>query len=246
MSALPPNADIGTQPPDVCFVPKADMAAISLAIFAAIRPAPFWSAAWPVIAVPGLALCGCFKGPEGARPLDILNMRRQGFWGAKLPGALRWRPRRSEQERLGIRRQSEAYETIGGHRVRRTGPHRPRRDPQQHNRYRGCAAFAPCDPQRGASGNLFLDRRAGARTPVRGPSVGVPQRTYFAAARRARRRGPVHRSRKYFLSRLNYRPTPHRAAARKRPAGRDGPGRNPAPGNPGRFRQSRAVSPASA
>jgi hypothetical protein len=25
-------------------------------------------------------------------------MRRQGFWGAKLPGALRWRPRRSEQE----------------------------------------------------------------------------------------------------------------------------------------------------
>ena len=40
MSALPPNADIGTQPPDVCFVPKADMAAISLAIFVAIRPAP--------------------------------------------------------------------------------------------------------------------------------------------------------------------------------------------------------------
>jgi hypothetical protein len=38
------------------------------------------------------------RGPEGARPLDILNMRRQGFWRAKLPGALRWRPRRSEQE----------------------------------------------------------------------------------------------------------------------------------------------------
>jgi hypothetical protein len=35
MSALPPKADIGTQPCDVCFVPKADISALQqrLALF---------------------------------------------------------------------------------------------------------------------------------------------------------------------------------------------------------------------
>ena len=102
MSALPPNADIGTQPPDVCFVPKADMAAISLAIFVAIRPAPILVSSFAADRRSGASAMRLFqrdiRGPEGARPLDILNMRRQGFWRAKLPGALRWRPRRSEQE----------------------------------------------------------------------------------------------------------------------------------------------------
>jgi len=59
--------------------------------------------------------------------------------------------------------------------------------------------FALCDPQCGASGNLLLDRRAGARTLIRRPQIDIPQRAYSAAARHARRRSPVHRSRKYFL-----------------------------------------------
>ena len=83
-------------------LPKADMAAISLAIFAAIRPAPILVSSLAADRRSGASAMRLFqrdiRGPEGARPLDILNMRRQGFWGAKLPGALRWRPRRSEQE----------------------------------------------------------------------------------------------------------------------------------------------------
>jgi len=77
------------------------MAAISLAIFAAIRPAPILVSSLAADRRFGASAMRLFQrdpGPDGARPLDILNMRRQGFWGAKLPGALRWRPRRSEQE----------------------------------------------------------------------------------------------------------------------------------------------------
>ena len=42
MFVKPPKADMDQHAGDVRFVPKADMAAIGLAIFAPIRFAPFW------------------------------------------------------------------------------------------------------------------------------------------------------------------------------------------------------------